>query len=183
VGIGAGVDYQRYNRLRIRANHAYFVAMLLAAHPPLWLGGLALVAAGESLRIWAAGTLRKGQALVTHGPYRFTRNPLYLGSLLTALGAGLMVGNWWLLGGMLALLLPLYHGLIKREEACLAERFSEPYQRYRQAVARYLPGRAVVAGVGGDFSWRRVVANHEHLTWLALAGFLVLLFARVNVFP
>jgi len=48
--------------------------------------GLPLSACGLALRAWAAGHLRKDQRLAASGPYSFTRNPLYLGTLVTALG-------------------------------------------------------------------------------------------------
>ena len=59
--------------------------------------GTPISAAGLFLRAWAAGHLAKNQNLAVSGPYRFTRNPLYLGTLLVA--AGLVVASRWIKGG------------------------------------------------------------------------------------
>jgi protein-S-isoprenylcysteine O-methyltransferase Ste14 len=75
-------------RLRVTAGFVMVAAFLYLARPDaLSLAvGLPLSACGLALRAWAAGHLRKDQRLATSGPYSFTRNPLYLGTLIAALG-------------------------------------------------------------------------------------------------
>ena len=75
-------------RLRVAAGFVMAAAFLWLSHPdPASLAlGLPLSACGLALRAWAAGHLRKDQRLATSGPYSFTRNPLYLGTLIAALG-------------------------------------------------------------------------------------------------
>jgi protein-S-isoprenylcysteine O-methyltransferase Ste14 len=58
--------------------------------------GLPVALAGVWIRAWAAGHLEKNQKLTTSGPYRWVRNPLYLGTFLAALGFGIAAGRWWL---------------------------------------------------------------------------------------
>jgi protein-S-isoprenylcysteine O-methyltransferase Ste14 len=75
-------------RLRVTAGFVMAAAFAWFSHPDATslLIGLPLSACGIALRAWAAGHLAKDQRLATSGPYSFTRNPLYLGTLITALG-------------------------------------------------------------------------------------------------
>src|SRR5579863_9218204 len=75
-------------RLRVTAGFVMVAAFAWFSHPDAvsLAVGLPLSACGLALRAWAAGHLRKDQSLATSGPYSFTRNPLYLGTLITALG-------------------------------------------------------------------------------------------------
>ncbi|MGD1069329.1 MAG: methyltransferase [Bryobacteraceae bacterium] len=75
-------------RLRVTAGFVMVAAFAWFSHPtPHSLAiGLPVSLAGLALRAWAAGHLAKNQRLATSGPYACTRNPLYLGTLLTALG-------------------------------------------------------------------------------------------------
>jgi protein-S-isoprenylcysteine O-methyltransferase Ste14 len=76
------------SRLRVTAGFVMVAAFAWFAHPdaPSLAIGLPLSACGLALRAWAAGHLAKNQRLATSGPYSFTRNPLYLGTLVAALG-------------------------------------------------------------------------------------------------
>jgi protein-S-isoprenylcysteine O-methyltransferase Ste14 len=75
-------------RLRVTAGFVMAAAFAWFSRPDSTslLIGLPLSACGLALRAWAAGHLAKDQRLATSGPYSFTRNPLYLGTLITALG-------------------------------------------------------------------------------------------------
>jgi protein-S-isoprenylcysteine O-methyltransferase Ste14 len=75
-------------KLRVTAGFVMVAAFAIFAHPTQKSLAIGLPAslAGLALRAWAAGHLAKNQRLAISGPYAFTRNPLYLGTLLTALG-------------------------------------------------------------------------------------------------
>ncbi len=112
-----------------------------------WLGAAVFVA-GLVLMLWGArcfaraGTTLKPfertHALVEAGPYRFTRNPMYLGLVAMLLGAALALGTPapWLATVGLALTLQLR--FIRHEERALAASLGEPYERYRARVRRWL---------------------------------------------
>ena len=105
----------------------------LAAGLPAILGGLAL-------RAYAAGYVRKNAELTRTGPYAYTRNPLYLGSMLIAFGFAVAAGRVRL-GALLAVLfLAVYWPTILAEEAYLREVFPE-FAAYAAAVPRLLPRR------------------------------------------
>jgi protein-S-isoprenylcysteine O-methyltransferase Ste14 len=77
-------------------------------------------------------------ALVTHGPFRFTRNPIYLTFTLFFFGVALVTRNAWLLVMLIPLLALMHWGVIFREERYLARRFGLAYSAYRERVRRWL---------------------------------------------
>lgn len=105
-------------RLRVPAGFLMVAAFALFAHPdPASLAiGLPLSAAGLACRAWAAGHLAKDQRLATSGPYSFTRNPLYLGTLITALGLAAAARSLGLAVLFTALFLLVYLPAIELEE-------------------------------------------------------------------
>lgn len=100
------------------------------------------------LMVWAIASFRRARTaiipnrpatmLVLGGPYRFTRNPMYVGFILFHLGASLLMGSLWpvlLLPGVVAI---LYATVIRREERYLAAAFGPAYEAYRARVRRWL---------------------------------------------
>jgi protein-S-isoprenylcysteine O-methyltransferase Ste14 len=94
---------------------------------------------GLMLRAWAAGHIRKNTVLATSGPYAYTRNPLYLGSFLLALGFTVGAGRWPLGILFVALFLGIYFPVMRVESATLAKRFGAEYQRYAAEVPLFIP--------------------------------------------
>jgi len=90
-------------------------------------------AAGTNLPTWLPAT-----ALVTSGPYRFSRNPIYLALTVAYLGLAIGYGSLWLLILLAPLLIVMRHGVIAREERYLEGKFGEPYRAYRSRVRRWL---------------------------------------------
>lgn len=76
--------------------------------------------------------------IVQHGPYRLSRNPMYLSLAVIVLGIALAVNTVWLVAVLPVLLLWLQRGVIHREERYLARRFGEEYQAYRSRVRRWI---------------------------------------------
>jgi protein-S-isoprenylcysteine O-methyltransferase Ste14 len=84
--------------------------------------------------------------LVVAGLYRYVRNPQYVGVVLVVVGEALLTGMV-VLFGYAALLAIGYHLFVRYyEEPTLGQLFGEPYDRYREAVPRWLPRRQVVGG-------------------------------------
>lgn len=113
-----------------------------------WLGGGALVAAGLALDVAGfvtqkrAGTdpipFHPSTRVVSHGPYRFTRNPMYLGFLLWTLGLAVLFDSGWaLLAAPLGLVL-VERFVVAREERYLERKFGEEYLSYKRRVRRWL---------------------------------------------
>lgn len=120
----------------------------LVSPPARWIAGAVLVAAGLGLAVWAmrrfkaAGTNvptpLPATAVVTDGPYRFSRNPIYVGGTLTYLGLAALADSLWVLVLVAPLLIVLRYGVIAREEAYLEAKFGEPYRAYKARVRRWL---------------------------------------------
>jgi protein-S-isoprenylcysteine O-methyltransferase Ste14 len=139
-------------------------------------GGLPLVL-GEALRVWAAGHLVKNDTLVTSGPYRYLRNPLYLGRLSIFTGLCLMCplprGLHWLV--LLAGWLVFFGYYLPRKErvepARLRALHGEAYERYRREVPSLLPRPTPwPPAAAGRWSAARALGNREHWMVAALAG-------------
>ncbi|MCP5804263.1 isoprenylcysteine carboxylmethyltransferase family protein, partial [Klebsiella pneumoniae] len=77
-------------------------------------------------------------SLIEEGPYRLSRNPLYVGLLALYLGIALVVPTVWGLLLLPAAVLLVWWGAIRPEERFLHERFGEPYDAYRRRVRRWL---------------------------------------------
>jgi protein-S-isoprenylcysteine O-methyltransferase Ste14 len=101
-----------------------------------------LLAASAVVLFRRAGTTpnptRPTTALVLHGPYRFTRNPMYLGLSLCYLGAALLVNSIWPLILFPALIVLVQGWVIALEEAYLERKFAAEYRAYRARVRRWL---------------------------------------------
>jgi protein-S-isoprenylcysteine O-methyltransferase Ste14 len=101
---------------------------------------VALASWGRSM-MTAAGTnvnpLRPATAIVTSGPFRFTRNPLYVGLTLLFLGLTLAVNTWWGIVALVPVLVIMHWGVILREERYLDQKFGDSYRQYRASVRRY----------------------------------------------
>ena len=113
-----------------------------------WLGGLIIAGALLGLGLWSIILFRRsGQnenpwkptpAIVERGPFRFSRNPMYLQMVLVCIGISLLLANFWIL-----LLTPLVAWMLQRyailpEEAYLERKFGEPYRAYKRRVRRWI---------------------------------------------
>jgi protein-S-isoprenylcysteine O-methyltransferase Ste14 len=131
--------------------------------------GLILIAAGESLRLWATGFLHKTESLTIVGPYAYLRHPLYLGTLLIASGFAIMAhsGFAWVLFALFAVGYFVYYMPYKNriEGARLESLFGDEYRRYAVAVPPLLPRLHAYRALGaaGERSWQRMrfAENHE----------------------
>ena len=112
-----------------------------------WLGALVFVLA-LALAVWALDTItragsnvptnRPTTAIVESGPYRFTRNPIYLGMFGGLVGLAIAFDNLWLLLMLVPFALVIRYGVVAREEAYLERKFGDVYRRYRRRVRRWL---------------------------------------------
>ncbi len=152
-------------------------ALLLARYNSRFLiPSLILVTVGELIRIWAAGHLQKEKILTTGGPYRFIRNPLYLGSFLIAIGFGLITGSIWVWVLILAYFVLVYIPVIKYEEMILREKFQE-YSAYADKVPAFYPGFSPYSPSTTQFSFRQAWRNREYNAVLGIvAVYIILIF-------
>lgn len=76
--------------------------------------------------------------LILQGPYKFSRNPMYLGVALACLAVGIWMSDVWMAFVPVVSLIVVHYTAVLPEEAYLAERFGEPYVQYRARVRRWL---------------------------------------------
>lgn len=143
--------------------------------------GTLLIAGAAAFRTWATAYLRSevvhdtsqhSDHIVADGPYRYTRNPLYLANFFLALGFGLMASRLGMAFIVLAMLLFDYR-LIGREEAGLRASQGEAYLRYLAAVPRLVPSlRPGVDPSGARAHWPQAFAGESMFWMFALAAFL-----------
>jgi len=120
---------------------------ILAGRVGLWMG-IALAIAGLGLIVTGIIEFRHANtavvpfnpttAIVSSGPFRFTRNPLYLGFVLIYIGASLAANTLWPLFMLPLAILVLLHGVVKREERYLERKFGTAYTDYRARVRRWM---------------------------------------------
>jgi protein-S-isoprenylcysteine O-methyltransferase Ste14 len=118
-----------------------FAAAYLWFAGPSWLSlaaGFAIAVIGILVRALASGHIQKNAALATTGPYAYTRNPLYLGSIIIAIGFIVAARNWWIGIATLAMFAFIYLPVIRAEEKYLRSAFSG-YDQYASVVPRLFP--------------------------------------------
>lgn len=168
------------SRLRVPLAYLAGVALLTLARPNqrslLW--GLLPALAGEVLRLWAAGHIEKTRVLATGGPYAHTRNPLYLGSVLMALGLAIAAASPWCLALVLVYLAAFYPAVMREEAAFLRARFPDEYAAWAAEVPLFLPRLTPGGPRATRFVWARVRTNQEWRTALGLLAGVVLLYLR-----
>ncbi len=155
-------------RIRVPLGFAFAVLYFWLAHPTwrfLGLGAI-LIVPGLLIRALASGHVRKNEALATTGPYAYTRNPLYLGSLLIGIGFAVASRSWWVGVGLVVMFFAIYIPVIRGEEKFLREKFPE-FDQYALRVPRMLPRLTPASSESGGFSMELYMKHRE---WNALLG-------------
>lgn len=125
---------------------------------PTWTSlavGVAVIVPGAALHLWTKGCLRIGAEVTTSGPYRFTRNPFYLATLVVDAGICVVAWNPWIAVAYFPLWFVVHAATIHREEKALAEIFGVRYETYRAAVPRLFPrlSPATDLPASSGFTW------------------------------
>jgi protein-S-isoprenylcysteine O-methyltransferase Ste14 len=154
-------------RLRVPGGFAIVAAFAWFSRPSAQslIIGISVSVLGLALRAWSAGCLYKDRELATGGPYAFTRNPLYLGTLLVAAGLVVASKSMWL--GMLfaAVFAFVYLPVIQLEEQHLRDLFPE-YDAYASSVPALIPRffrqRSAQPSTAQPFRWSQYRKNREY---------------------
>ncbi len=146
--------------------------------------GLALMVLGEAWRIWGvatAGTVtrrrsREVEKLVSHGPFAWSRNPLYVGNFSIWMGVITLSGVLWFLPVAVLIFAVEYYYIVRYEEGVLETIFGAEYLAYKARTPRWFP-RPPGDGDSGEFYWAEAWRS-ELSTFLQYAVILGLFFAK-----
>lgn len=162
-------------RIRVPLGFLFAAFFLVLAHPRWWsiAAGSAVALAGVWIRAVSSGHVKKNEELATSGPYAYTRNPLYFGSIVIAAGFALASLRWEIAAALLLMFVLIYVPVIRGEEQFLHQRFAE-YSDYCARVPRLLP--RLRAGEQGRSHFSRELYL-KHREYNALLGTLAVIAA------
>lgn len=157
-------------RVRVPLGFVLSITFLIFAEPRpliLFVGGMIAVI-GLLIRAWASGHIRKNQTLAVSGPYAYTRNPLYLGSLILGVGFCVAAGVWWLALGFGALFLGVYLPVMRVEAEDLIGLFGDEYREYARNVPLFFPRFQGWKKTGAKFDFGLYLRYREYRAALGL---------------
>jgi len=164
-----------------------FAGAFLWLAQPTWKTmalSLLLVVPGVWLRGYAAGYVKKNAELTQTGPYAHTRNPLYLGSILIAVGFAVAARSWPMAVVLVAMFLAIYLPTIRSEEEYLRAHFSD-FDEYAKRVPRLLPRLtpARTTATKGSFSRELYLRHREYNALMGASAIYAALVARLLFWP
>ena len=171
-------------RIRVPLGFLFAVFYFWRARPD-WLSlaaGAAVVAVGVFLRAMASGHVKKNEQLAMAGPYAYCRNPLYLGSIIIAIGFAVASRDVWVGIAIIGLFTLIYVPVIRSEEAFLRERFPE-FESYARRVPRLLPNTVWFPGLTSGFARELYRQHREYNAWIGAAAMLAALVVKIIWFP
>jgi len=167
-------------RIRVPLGFVLAVLYVWLAHPT-WrsiIVGTLIAVPGMLLRALASGHVKKNEELTTSGPYAYTRNPLYLGSLIMAIGFAIAARSLWILILMLAMFFAIYLPVIRSEEDFLRQRFAN-FDEYARNVPRLVPRLTPFGNGFGAFSSALYMQHREYNAILGTAAVMAALVAKL----
>ncbi len=151
---------------RVRIGLISTILSFILAKPTLYslIAGALIAILGLAIRIWACGNLRKEKKLTTSGPYRYTRNPLYFGSMILGISTVVACRSWIVLGIFLANFLIIYPVVIRIEKVRMSTLFPEKYREYSKHVPLFFPTvrPKLPREPESRFSWELYKQNKEN---------------------
>lgn len=167
-------------RIRVPLGFAFAALYLWLAHPTVasLLTGTLVALPGLLLRALASGHVKKNEELTVTGPYSFTRNPLYLGSLILAIGFAIASRNWIIAVVIVALFFFIYLPVIRGEEVFLRRQFPE-FNDYASNVPRLFPRLTPYHHASVSFSSDLYRKHREYNAALGAAAVIAILIGKL----
>jgi protein-S-isoprenylcysteine O-methyltransferase Ste14 len=167
-------------RIRVPVGFIFAIVFVFLARPTrtsLIVGALVLLP-GLVLRGLASGHVQKDKQLTTSGPYAYTRNPLYLGSLMLATGFAIAARSWWIVAIMIVMFAVIYVPVIAGEERYLRRTFPG-YDDYARHVPRMLPRLTRYGSQQSAYSSARYWKHREYEASIGCVVVLAVLVAKL----
>lgn len=165
-------------KLRTRLRALFIIILLIWAYPSInsLIIGSILIIIGQVIHFISAGYLVKQEKLITAGPYRYVRNPFYVGSFLVDVGLCIVTQNIY----VAIVYLPIFYLIVirrrvRKEERFLKEHFSEKYIEYCHLVPRFIPRLlpAPLPEIHGHFDWQLILKYREQWRLLRILGLII----------
>jgi protein-S-isoprenylcysteine O-methyltransferase Ste14 len=168
-------------RIRVPLGFVFAAGYIWLARPT-WYSiaiGCVVAAPGVWLRGIAAGFVKKNRELTTTGPYAYTRNPLYLGSIIIAVGFAVASRNVWVAAAIVLLFFAIYLPVIRSEEVYLRNAFPD-FDHYMKKVPRLFPRLSAADSAGrGAFSKELYWKHREYNALVGAAAMMLALALKI----
>jgi protein-S-isoprenylcysteine O-methyltransferase Ste14 len=171
-------------RIRVPLGFLFAVFYFWLARPT-WRSmalGAIVVVPGLLIRALASGHVRKNESLATSGPYAYTRNPLYLGSLLIGVGFAVAARSWWVGVALVVMFFAIYLPVIRDEETFLRRTFPQ-FEEYARRVPRILPRLSAYSdrvGASAGFSLDLYLKHREYNALIGAMAMIALLIVEMK---
>ena len=169
-------------RIRVPLGFVFAVVYFWLARPTwrsMTLGAIVILP-GLLIRGLASGHVHKNESLATSGPYAYTRNPLYLGSLLIGLGFAVAARSWWVGIALVVMFFAIYLPVIRDEEIFLRRKFPE-FDEYSQRAPRLFPRLNRASGESfAGFSLDLYLKHREYNALLGAVTMMAALAAKMT---
>jgi len=165
---------------RLRVPIGFVTAILFAVFSrPNWralAAGIPVALAGALIRAWASGHLRKNAELATGGPYAHTRNPLYFGSFVMAVGCAIAGGSVLIGAWLVLFFLAVYWPVMQAEAAHMRTLFGDAYARWSANVPLFFPRLTPYRdGQARSFDLNQYLRHREYRALIGLGIVLLVL--------
>ena len=166
-------------RIRVPLGFATAAAYIFLSRPTTTSIAIGTIVAllGLAIRALASGHVRKNEVLTTTGPYAYTRNPLYLGSLVLAIGLVAASRSWWIALIVVLLFFAIYLPVIRSEEDFLRSKFPE-FADYERNVPKLFPRLRPPVSSATSFSWHLYWKHREYNAAIGTALLVLVLIAK-----
>ena len=170
-------------RIRVPLGFLLAVAYIWLARPT-WSSiaiGAAVALAGVAIRASASGHVKKNTELTRTGPYAYTRNPLYVGSIVIAAGFAIAAMSPWVVLILVVMFVAIYVPVIRSEEAFLRSTFPD-FDEYCRQVPRLVPRLSRAYEGTGSFSRELYLKHREYNALIGTAAMLAALVIKLTTF-
>jgi len=158
---------------RVRSGLLAAIICILLAKPSLVsiIIGFLISLLGLFVRTWSCGHIQKEKKLSMSGPYRYTRNPLYLGNLIIGIGITAASNSWWVLGIFCLYFLIFYPIIINIEKKKMEKIFPSQYRKFKK-VPLLIPSLKPKLPKGENkFKWQLFLKNREYRAFIGVLFF------------
>jgi len=168
-------------RIRVPLGFLLAIAYFWLARPTwtsILIGALVAIV-GVVIRASASGHVKKNEELTTTGLYAYTRNPLYLGSIVIAAGFAVAARSLWIVAILVVMFVAIYVPVIRGEEAFLRATFPQPFDEYCRRVPRLVPRLTRAYEGYGSFSSALYRKHREYNAAVGTAAMLAALVVKL----